>query len=269
MAELEWNTLKEAAEYLIGKTGQQWTERCVLDAALKVYKPRPNGHAQPTRIRAAPPIKTRFALYCMATQLDTAVTSPFIRRHDMPWRTIPLYPKHIFELLACGETEVGIVGSSSDDSWLKENEYVWIEPLEHSLLVNLAMVGITREALRALLFAIDSMEKRRGIETPNATPTIKNTEAIIGLPKRKVMAAFQGIKWDYEHWGKNLAAPSKKLESCRVARGSKKASALWSPVDIGLYLLDEGEQLKKIDAVFVDLKDWTDEWQEKTELERD
>lgn len=96
-----------------------------------------------------------------------------------------------------------------------------------------------------------------------------NGGAVRGLPKRKVMATFQGIKWDYDHWGKNLAAPSKKLESCRVARGSKKASALWNPVCIGLYLLDERIPMKKLDALFVDLKDWTNEWQEKTELERD
>ena len=92
---------------------------------------------------------------------------------------------------------------------------------------------------------------------------------IKGIDKRKIMAAFQEIKWDYDHWGKNLANPSKKLQSCRVARGSKTASALWSPVDIGLYLLDGGVPIKKIDAVFVNLKDWIDEWQEKTGLERD
>lgn len=90
-----------------------------------------------------------------------------------------------------------------------------------------------------------------------------------GIDKRKVMAKFQGIKWDHDHWGKNLASPSKKLEGCRVARGNKTASALWNPVCIGLYLLDEGIPMKKLDALFVDLKDWTNEWQEKTELERD
>ncbi|PXX14777.1 hypothetical protein C8R27_11361 [Nitrosomonas ureae] len=90
-----------------------------------------------------------------------------------------------------------------------------------------------------------------------------------GIDKRKVMAAFKGIKWDYYHWGKNLASPSKKLEGCRVARGNKTASAIWNPVEIGLYLLDEGEKLEKLNAVFFKLKDWTGEWQEKTELERD
>ena len=96
---------------------------------------------------------------------------------------------------------------------------------------------------------------------------IQNT--IGGINKRKVMSAFQGLKWDYDYWGKNLASPSNRLKDCRVEKGSKKQSALWNPVDIGLYLLGEGIQLKKIDAIFVDLKDWADEWREKTELERD
>jgi len=90
-----------------------------------------------------------------------------------------------------------------------------------------------------------------------------------GIDKRKVMAAFQGIKWDYDHWGRNLSSPSKILEVCRVARGNKKASAIWDPVAIGLYLLDEKIPLKELDAVFVSLNDWADEWKEKTELERD
>lgn len=90
-----------------------------------------------------------------------------------------------------------------------------------------------------------------------------------GLDKRKVMAAFQGIKWDYDHWGKNLATPSDKLKACRVSPGNKKTSALWNPADIALYLLDEGEKLNTLDAVFVSLNDWADEWKKNTELERD
>lgn len=90
-----------------------------------------------------------------------------------------------------------------------------------------------------------------------------------GIDKRKVMSAFQGIKWDYDHWGKNLASPSNELKDCRVARGNKNTSALWNPIAIGLYLLDKGESLKKLDVAFFNLKDWSDEWREKTELERD
>lgn len=88
MAKLEWNTLKEAADYLTGETGEQWTERRVLDAALKVYQPRPSGEGKPTLIRAAPPRGTRFSLCRFDMQPATAATIPFIHQHNMPWQTI-------------------------------------------------------------------------------------------------------------------------------------------------------------------------------------
>lgn len=109
---------------------------------------------------------------------------------------------------------------------------------------------------------------RKEFPNPDTLIAAGNGEAVRGVSKREIMAAFQGIKWDYDHWGKNLATPSDTLKVCRVAPGNKKTSALWNPADIGLYLIDEGERLKKLDAVFSDLKDWADEWQEKTALER-
>jgi len=269
MAKLEWNTLQEAAAYLAGKADQQWTERSVLDAALKVYKPRPNGEGQPTLIRAAPPIKTRFALYHIDMQPATSAVSPFIRQRNMPWRTIPLYPIHVFELLACGETEISIAGRYGDDPWLKENEYVCIEPQEHPLLVNMAMAGITGGALESIHSAINKMGVRGEIQTHNAEPAIKNMEAIGAIEKQKVAEAFQGIKWDYSHWLKNLASPSVALMGCRVAkgiRGRKTSPSLWDPVKIGLYLLNDGVTLEKLNQAFKKpaLKDWADEWKEKT-----
>lgn len=97
----------------------------------------------------------------------------------------------------------------------------------------------------------------------------EKVKAARGIDKRKVMYAFQDIKWDYDHWGKNLSTPPDWLKTCRVARGDKNTSALWNPADIGLALLDKKIKLKKLDAVFVSLNDWADEWREKTTLERD
>lgn len=87
------------------------------------------------------------------------------------------------------------------------------------------------------------------------------------IDKQKVMAAFRGIKWDYDHWGKNLASPPKWLEKCRVMKGNKRESALWNPVCIGIELLDKGESIRKLDRVFAKLPDWNNEWEDKTELE--
>jgi hypothetical protein len=102
-----------------------------------------------------------------------------------------------------------------------------------------------------------------------AVPVTTPAPAVKGIDKRKVQAAFQNIKWDYDHWGKNLATPPNWLKDCRVARGDKNTSALWNPADIALALLDKNIQIKKLDAVFVDLNDWADEWRKKTEHERE
>ena len=112
------------------------------------------------------------------------------------------------------------------------------------------------------------IKKLLTIPTSEQAKAESTEKTIRGIEKRQVMTLFNGIKWDYEHWGKNLATPSKKLVDCRLAKGSKRESARWSPVEIGLYLLDEGISLKKLDAVFVRLPDWVDEWREKTDLER-
>lgn len=91
-----------------------------------------------------------------------------------------------------------------------------------------------------------------------------------GITKKDVMAAFQNLKWDYDHWGKNLASPPEWLIECRVAKGSrsKKASALWNPVLIAIALLDKKIPIIKLDTVFVNLKDWADEWRESSEVFR-
>ncbi len=121
------------------------------------------------------------------------------------------------------------------------------------------------------LLAVWELPEENSNHTPKGkAETVKPpVPAIKGVDKRKVQAAFQNIKWDYDHWGKNLASPSDKLKACRIAPGSKKASALWNPVDIALYLLDESIKRKTLDAVFVRLPDWADEWREKTTLEPD
>lgn len=134
--------------------------------------------------------------------------------------------------------------------------------LKQSPQITFDAIRISRNELRAFI---------AGGRTPTqrTEPPTGKGEAVRGLPKRKVMAAFQNIKWDYDKWGKNLASPSGKLKLCRIAQGNKKTSALWNPADIGLYLLDEGVKLAIIDPVFIRLNDWFDEWREKTALEQE
>lgn len=94
-------------------------------------------------------------------------------------------------------------------------------------------------------------------------------EAVRGITKSAVINAFHGLHFDRNQWSKYTATTPEWLKACRVQRGDKRTSALWNPVDIGIALLDKGILLRKIDAVFVNLKDWADEWREKSAYFRD
>lgn len=122
-----------------------------------------------------------------------------------------------------------------------------------------------RAEIDDLRFLRDDITRLAGkLSAPHGTPGTQAEDAR-GIEKRDVMTAFNGLKWDFDHWGKNLASPSDELKKCRVARGSKTASALWNPADIGIYLLDNDIVPWKLDAVFLRLPDWRDEWIEKSE----
>lgn len=90
-----------------------------------------------------------------------------------------------------------------------------------------------------------------------------------GMTKQRVANTFNGLHFDYDHWKKYLASPPLWLKECRVAPGSKKASALWNPVQIAIALLDKNISLRQLDTVFVGLKDWSEEWREQSAQLRD
>lgn len=92
--------------------------------------------------------------------------------------------------------------------------------------------------------------------------------AVKGITKNAVINSFEGLHFNGDQWRKYTASPPEWLERCRVQRGDPKTSGLWNPADIALALLDRKIPLKRLDAVFVGLSDWADEWREKTELER-
>jgi len=90
-----------------------------------------------------------------------------------------------------------------------------------------------------------------------------------GIPKQEVITAFGELHFrDYSRWNKALGAPPQWLKPCRVMKGSKKTSALWNPADIAVALIDKGVPLKKLDSVFIGLKKWINEWQEKSDYFR-
>jgi len=82
-----------------------------------------------------------------------------------------------------------------------------------------------------------------------------------GITKQRVIAAFEGLHFDSDaKWGKALASPPDWLKECRVTKGNKSTSATWNPVLIAAALFDKGVSIKKLDAVFVGLSEWTEEW---------
>jgi hypothetical protein len=143
------------------------------------------------------------------------------------------------------------------DSWLKANEPRIFKIFQFS-----------SPASPGSIVDIDNSETANSTtcdtETAHARPKAKH-----GLPKNKVMVAFDGLRFDYEHWGRNLASPPNWLIACRVEKGSKKTSALWNPAQIAIALLDKGITVKKLDAVFVGLADWKDEWHKLSAIFRD
>lgn len=118
--------------------------------------------------------------------------------------------------------------------------------------------------------AFDAPSEWRAIQASGTSPTtnVLSAKQTTALTKQPIINAFEGVYWSREQWSKYLASPPQWLTSCRVAKGNKTVSATWSPVSIGLALRDKGVVLKRLDLVFMGLKDWKDEWQESTELMR-
>lgn len=107
---------------------------------------------------------------------------------------------------------------------------------------------------------------------PADAPSMKEKDIKQGITKQQVINAFEGLHFNRDQWtkalGKNI--PNWLME-CRVTPGVRgnKVSATWNPVLIAAALIDQKIAAKKLDAVFVHLKDWADEWQEKSALFRD
>lgn len=107
-------------------------------------------------------------------------------------------------------------------------------------------------------------------DAPQAAPA--EVEAVKrSITKQQVINAFEGLHFNRDKWGKYLADPPDWLVECRVTPGvqGRKESATWNPVLIAAALFDKGVIIKKLNAVFVHLNNWADEWREKSASFRD
>lgn len=105
--------------------------------------------------------------------------------------------------------------------------------------------------------------------TPNTTTPAAQIER--SITKQQVINAFEGLHFNRDQWSKALSDVPKWIEPCRVSRGrkgDKSTSATWNPVLIAIALLDKKVPIKKLDAVFVNLKDWADEWRIASQYDR-
>lgn len=116
-------------------------------------------------------------------------------------------------------------------------------------------------------FAIEN-----GLLTDDQTEPAAKVEAVKrGITKQQAINAFEGLHFDRDKWSKRLADPPDWLKECRVTPGvqGRRTSATWNPVLIAAALIDKEIGIKKLDAVFVRLKDWADEWREASASFRD
>lgn len=107
--------------------------------------------------------------------------------------------------------------------------------------------------------------------------TKTTTKPANGMTKNEIITSFRTCQFtkrgDDKSWRNALEEYPKWLHPSRIRKGTKSHNtpSLWNPVAIGIALLslDEGIPIRKLDTVFVGLKAWQAEWQEKSELYRD
>ena len=140
-----------------------------------------------------------------------------------------------------------------------------LEGISKPLTATVDNIFIAEHRLNELI----SLNDEKSLNKVNAA-TKADAPPIKGMSKRDIAKSFDGVYWSYDQWKANLGDAPQWLKSCRVSLGSKKlrASHLWNPVLIAMALMDKHIPMKRLDLVFIGLKDWQPEWQDKTELER-
>lgn len=128
------------------------------------------------------------------------------------------------------------------------------------------------EVHTGFLLAVEELPETTSVQG-DAAPAAKSGTVKRSISKGEVINAFDGFHFSRDRWDKSLGDPPDWLKTCRVEKGKQgdnKASARWNPVLIAVGLLDIDKELtpKKLDAVFVTLKDWREEWLEQSANDR-
>lgn len=173
-----------------------------------------------------------------------------------------LMPAQVSQLRRKGAITLTKFIQSTDE--IAPDDWSWwrLEPPQEIAAKDVAIEVADIEALQSLL-----VEAAPAPNVEAATDT--TTPGAKGITKGAVINAFEGLHFNRDKWSKYLGDPPNWLKECRISRGSKKASALWNPVLIAAALFDKNVPIRKLDAVFAGLKDWTDKWQETAASLRD
>jgi len=122
---------------------------------------------------------------------------------------------------------------------------------------------------------IDEYAEAIAARAVQEAPAAKGEAVKRGITKQQVINAFEGLHFNRDQWGKALGKNIPNwLKQCQAVpgkRGDSKNSATWNPVLIAVALTEKPANIpsKKLDPVFVGLKDWANEWTEASALFRD
>jgi len=265
------STIPEALAELEKQTGRAWTDSELFDVAT----------ARNIELHAAVPRTAKVIVQEYVKGEGFKIKFPGMPIREGGWAL--LYPWQVKELWVGGETFVNSPNDRNDTE--REGEYIlFAEPVR----VTREQIRIGCETLRNIVNIWRSAQAGRWVEDKSYPKGMRhqrgpdwmfpqlseenshtNSEAVKGIEKQRVIAAFEDLHFNGARWGKTLGAPPKWLKPCRVIQGNKTTSSLWNPVQIAVALYDKGISIKKLDAVFVHLKDWADEWQAASEYLRE
>lgn len=170
---LAWSTLDEAAEWLARNTGEQWTARRVLDAAIR-YCPPGDRH---TIVSAVLPPGHDAVPVTGDIPEDPGTASRYRRRM---WRATPLTHAGAMQVLVDGATELWVLlerlprSSGHDGTFVS----VTVPPAQ----VGMDALGIEEHHLRGLLTQL-----RGDSKTPNLKKTTDKADDWTAVARAEAM----------------------------------------------------------------------------------
>lgn len=167
------------------------------------------------------------------------------------YEDVPGLIPHILKMLECGEIK----------AFSTFNGLPFVE-----------VAQVARNLANWFMTDDDAMRVKAAFQLPADAPATKVEAVKRSITKQQTINAFDGIHFDRNGWSNALEDVPKWIEPCRVTlgrKGDKTSPATWNPVLIAAALIDKRITAKQLDAVFVRLNDWADEWREVSASFRD